>query len=328
MWGLCRRSARMKNPVHARLLHSTTNAMAILFGLAMSGALVRLLPLILEPQIAFITLWPFARAILALAVEATLILSGSIGVALALGGMRDRGELRALLCLGQSPIGLLRHAMPWLTSIAIATSLASYWVARDAIEPGLLINGQLARAREACRASDPVQHVPFVNVSVVCGDKKLARFVGQGPARGTAFVADQIHVAGDLRSMMLEHAELALPLPNNGEVHLRVAQINLRGMQNALAPSTQQPWARALCMGMSAWLVSLVLFWLLRTQLMQRAHGTLVLLGLACSGPITALLLSRSQSPWMLGVTPCAAALATSLACFTGVHWQNRQRQD
>jgi hypothetical protein len=318
----------MKNPVRTRLLHSTTNATAVLFGLAMSGALVRLLPLILEPKIAFTTLWPFARAILALAVEATLVLSASIGVALALGVMRDRGELRALLCLGQSPTESIRHAMPWLTSLALATSLVSYWVARDAGEPGLLINGQLARAREACRASDPVQHVPFVNVSVVCGDKKLARFVGQGPARGTVFVADNMHVAGDLRSMTLDRAELAMPLPKGGEVHLRVAQINLRGLRNALAPSTQKPWSRALCMGLSSWLASLVLFWLLRTQLMQQAHGTLLLLALGCSGPITALALSRTQSPWMLGLTPCAAALATSLACFVCAHWQNRRWQN
>src|SRR4051794_40144727 len=86
---------------------------------ALVGAAVRLLPWVLDPTIPWATLAPFARSLLAVAVEAAVLTGWPVGWALASARLVERGEAGVLASLGEPPWRTVRRLLPQATFFVV-----------------------------------------------------------------------------------------------------------------------------------------------------------------------------------------------------------------
>ena len=229
------------DPLGPGAFRAAAGATALVVVAALVGAAVRILPWILDPQIAWATLAPFAKSLGAVAVEAAVLTGWPVGWALATGRLVERGEARVLATLGESPLRTLVRLAPQaavFVAILASTSLA---LGREAAAPGGVVDALLAEGRVACEKgrSPSTRGVPFVSATWLCDGSASAgspRLVGKAPLGGVVFTARDAHVSDDLRRIELADARLALPAPGGTNVRVHVGTLVLRGMA---------PWARA-----------------------------------------------------------------------------------
>jgi hypothetical protein len=244
---------------------------------ALVGAAVRLLPWVLDPTIPWATLAPFARSLLAVAVEAAVLTGWPVGWALAAARLVERGEAGVLASLGEAPSQTVRRLLPQAALFVAILGFTSLALGRDAAAPGRIVRALIDEGRAACahpRDRDaPATHaVPFVAATWVCApDPGGPRLVGRAPIGGVVFTATGARVSDDLRRIDLDDARLALPGAKKGEDNLtfrvRVGTLTLRGLA---------PWAQA-----SAVLALL--------KLRRRRVGSVAAVAIGASGPLAAL---------------------------------------
>src|SRR5947209_16417133 len=102
---------------------------------ALVGAAVRLLPGVLDPSISWATLGPFARSLLAVAVEAAILTGWPVGWALAAARLVERGEARVLASLGETPAQTLLRLAPQAALFLALLGVTSVVLGRDAAAP-------------------------------------------------------------------------------------------------------------------------------------------------------------------------------------------------
>ncbi len=293
-----------------------TGLVLVAAGLA---AAVRLLPWLLDARVPVHVALPFARGLLAIALEAALLVGWPIGWALATHRLVERGEALVLQSLGEAPPVTLRRLAPQGLAFAALLAAASLVGGRDAREPGRVVTELLEEGRVACqRAHHPSSFaVPFSGTTWLCRPDASPRLVGRAPGAltGVFFSARAARVSGDLRQIELEDARLALGGGGGSEAGhagiVHVGTLALRGLPPWAQASTLPSWLRAALLAISGALAAvLAALAALRRRPAPRGRIHAILVGAA--GPLAALAFLR-----VLERTEAVAAvyLAVPLAC-------------
>lgn len=292
------------------------------------GAGVRLLPWVLDPSIARGALAPFAKSLLAVAVEAALLTGWPVGWAVATQRLVDRGEARVLGVLGESPHQTVLRLAPQGLAFAIVLALTSLTLGRVAAAPGKVVNALLVEGRAACLAPGPRTHaVPFVSATWLC-TPETPTIAGRAPVGGVVFSATSARASDDLRRMTLGDARLVLGGGDKPAVRVHVGELTLHGLSPWAQASAIDPAIRAAVVTASAAVAAMASVFLLLLRRARR-YGGVRAAALGAAGPLGALALLRSLEvrlpdvgPDHLGVGWIAAlllvpvaALAATIAC-------------
>lgn len=293
-------SDRSPDPIAPVALRGAVTASLLVLLAALVGAAVRLLPWVLDPTISWATLAPFARSLLAVAVEAAILTGWPVGWALAAARLVERGEASVLASLGERPLRTVMRLAPQAAVFVAVLGLTSAALGRDAAAPGRIVGALLAEGRAACtrsmssdRASPGTHAVPFVAATWLCAPTG-PRLVGRTPIGGLVFTATDAHVSDDLRRIDLADARLALPgsaqPKSEGRLtfKLHVGTLTLRGLAPFAQASSVPPWLRALVVSTSG-LVAASAAVLALLALRQRRVGTVAAVAVGAAGPLAAL---------------------------------------
>lgn len=230
-------------------------ASILVFALASAGATVRLLPWLLDPSVPLGVLAPFIRGLLTVVSEATFLLGVPLGSAYACHGALGRGEILALQCLGQRPIGIAAGLLPVLLVFSGLLAASSAALGRDATTPGHVAADLLQGARTACAsAHEPRAYaVPVVEATWLCVPGASPRLVlrGPGPLRDVVVTATGVSLASDLRTLTLDDARTSLvggPGPG-ASLDLHVGRLEVRGLAPWGRAATLMPGERAMLLG-------------------------------------------------------------------------------
>lgn len=314
-----------RDPISSPAAVGAAGATALILGAALVGAMIRLLPWVLDPTISWGTLAPFTRSLVTLAFEAALMTGWPVGWALATQRLVERGEARVLASLGESPIATLGRLGPQGVVLALALVASSVMLGREAVAPGRVVNALLVEGRGACSPGS-THVVPFVSATWLCPPEADAvpRLVGRAPVGSVLFTAEDATVSDDLRRIDLAKARLALPTSApETKVKIRVDALVLRGLAPWARASSLPPVLRAavvtaaaLTAGCAA--VAMIL------QGRRRRVGGVAAAAIGASGPLSALVTLRalelrvpenSPGPWLVlfALVPIAAVAAVSV---------------
>ncbi|MBV9946380.1 MAG: hypothetical protein JOZ69_06005 [Myxococcales bacterium] len=307
----------------ARIAASAASAAIAVAGIG-AGA-VRLLPWLLDPAIPWRAAAPFARGLVAVALEAALLVGWPVGWALACSGAVEDGTARVLQSLGESPARTVGRLTPTGAVLALTLALAAMISGTDANAPGRTATELVAQARASCAAArSPMSYaVPFTGLAWLCAPGHEPRLAGTlpgviaGGGNRAAMTAHGARFAGDFRAIELEDARLALPasadLPVPVAVHVRT--LSVRGMAPWAHASTLPAAVRALLLVASAWGAGhLTALGMLRGAVPGRA--AVIVLGAA--GPVAALGVLRAleragAGAWAFCLVPVAACGCAAL---------------
>lgn len=327
--------AASPDPIAPTALRGAAVASLLVLLAALVGAAVRLLPWALDPSIPWATLAPFARSLLAIAIEAAILTGWPVGWAIAAARLVERGEARVLASIGERPAQTVLRLAPQAVLFVVVLAITSAALGRDAAAPGRIVGALLAEGRAACGdvqagagGEVPRTHaVPFVAATWLCAPGG-ARLVGRAPIGGVVFTATGAHVSDDLRRIDLEDARLALPASAKGEdsfaFRIHVGTLTMRGLAPWAQASSVPPWLRAIVVtfsGLAA--ASAAVFALL--ELRRRRVGTVAAVAIGASGPLAALGALRglelripevASGAWLFAfaLVPVAAVAAVAVA--------------
>lgn len=323
-------SARPVDPFAPAALRRAAWASGLVLVAALVGAAVRLLPWVLDPTIPWGTLAPFARSLLEVAVEASLLVGWPVGWALATARLVERGEADALASVGEAPIETLRRLVPQAALVVALLAVTSAALGRDAAAPGRIVRALLDEGRAACagpvsREGPGTHAVPFVGATWVCHPEPAGpRLVGRAPIGGVLYTASRARVTDDLRRIDLDDARLGLPSATGVSFHARVNTLTLKGLAPWAQASSIPPALRAVVVTVSGILASgAAVLALLRLR--RRRIGSVASIAVGAAGPLAALGALRGleirvpevASPlWLLALVlvPMAAVAAVASA--------------
>jgi hypothetical protein len=310
---------RVVHPLSPAAAKSAAIACGGLVIAALFAGAIRILPWVLDPSVPMRVVLPFARGVGELAIEAAILVGWPIGWSLAAHRFAERGEARAMMLLGESPIATTLAQWRSGAPLAIVLVIASMMGARDSSAPGIMAQDLVAQGRAACaHVSAPSTYaIPFVDATWLCAPNTEPRLYGSGPGslHSVAFNAKDAHIAGDMRRIDLDDARFSLESVN-ANVHAN--HVALHGMSPWTHASNVPPLERALVVLLTAALAALVSVFASLTRL---AHGPLAAIGVAASGPLAALAsmraMERADAPAALYfVTPIVAVGATLAIAF------------
>jgi hypothetical protein len=180
------------------------------FGVALlvflgAGA-VRLWPRISGQHLPFSMIWPFARPLLAVALELSFLVSVPIALALSASSRAARAQGVASWRVSALSTAVLVVGLG-LLSFGVSSLLDS-----GRSSPGELASELVASARESCVESSPPAEVsvPLVGFSWVCEKSHAPRLHGRAPVGNHAeFEASTIELSDDLRHIALARFTLA-----------------------------------------------------------------------------------------------------------------------
>ncbi len=203
----------------------------------LAGA-VRLLPWLLDPAVPWSVAAPFARALMAVALEAAVLVGWPVGWALGAFRCVESGEARVLLTLGERPEATILRLARQGTVFAALLAAGSRVYGSDAGAPGRVATELVAQARIPCaEARSPKTYaIPFTEMTWLCAPGREPRLVGSAPGAmsGAFLTARGARIAGDFRAIALDDARLLLP--TRPPISIHVASLSLHGIA---------PWARA-----------------------------------------------------------------------------------
>lgn len=296
-----------------RLVRTTAAAAAVVLALGTFAGLVRLLPWLVSPNLPLSVAWPFAKVLLATALEVALVVGLPLGWALSFAISVDRGEVRALEALGTSPMRLV--GMTAVPALGIAGLGAAVVLAggRDASRPGRLAADLLAEARVACAEAPPrAIDVPLVGASWLCFEGSPPILFGRlGEGEGAIpFTAAGVHIDDQLDELAFDDFRLVATGP--GSLRLQVANATIRGVSEAARTAKVAALPRALLLFLTAaWLSLGAGFCVARAKI-----GGLVVAGaIGMAGPLTAVAtLSALEGAGRAGLAYLLVPLASSVS--------------
>jgi len=277
-----------------------------LFLAAALGALVRVLPWMLEPTLPASVVWPFARSLLLLAAEVSLVVAWPLGWALHATRLVERGEARVFATLGEAPSRTAFARRMVATTLVLVLGALSLLGGRDASAPGLVVQDLLDQGRSAC-AAEPARAshtVPLVKAVWTCVPGYPPRLVGKPPmmASGLTFSASAARVSPDLTRFELDDARILTPPVHEGAaIVAHVRTLVLRGIPPFAASSTTPPWVRALVLALATALAAHLAFVRVLTE-GELPRGVVRAVVLGVVGPLAALFLYRRIETASLGV--------------------------
>lgn len=296
------------SPLRALTTRSTLLAMALVLGLGVVGGAVRLLPWLLSPSIGWGPSLPFARALLAAAFEAALLIGAPVGVAVGTALFVERGEYRALAALGARPrqiLSSLTLPIALLFSLAIVGATLS-----DPAAPGRFARELVDRARTGCHETDAAQRdVPLLGVSWICL-KPMPRLVGRVPGvRQAWFSAGSVSITDDLRAAELRDLRVAAHAAGR-TVSMRVGEARMAGLPGWGSAKRLEGVRRGMVVGFAAALLS----WFGAFSILKCATGPLPSAFAAlCASAVTVEALrfldARRDFGWVYLLVPALGAL-------------------
>ncbi len=213
--------------------------------LATGAAVVRLLPWLLSPEVPLLVALPFAKALWAVALEASFLVGVPAGCAFGAALLVERGELRALASLGASPFRLAAGVAAWLAPLAVlALSATLAWQA-GIDQPGRFARSLIERARNGCDAGGQRSvAVPVVGVTWLCFEGRPPRVTGPVPNSGERawFSAASISLSDDFTAFRARDVYVGSVHPQSKfRLGLRVKSAHVSGLPawgNASASSS------------------------------------------------------------------------------------------
>lgn len=292
-------------------------AALLILGAALIGVTIRLLPWVLDPTIGRSTLTPFAKSLLAVALEAALMIAWPVGCALATQRLVDRGEGLVLATLGERPARTVVRLVPVGIAFGVALVLCSALLGRDAVAPGRVVNALIAEGRSSC-ASGVTRGIPFVSATWLCPSQvagvSVPRLVGKAPIGNVVFTAEDARVSDDLRRIELAEAKLALPAGESTNIRVHTTSLVLRGLAPWARASALPPGLRALVVTASSLVAGCAAAAaILRAR--RRVSGVAAA-AIGASGPVAALVLLRALELRMPETSPGAWLLLFALVPF------------
>lgn len=206
-------------------------AFLLALGVALVFGASRLWPRISGQHLPFSLIWPFARPLLAVALELSLLVSVPLAFGVAAGTKSARAQPSSLLAAAVSS-ALLVACLGGLAFTLSAT------LDGGSSTPGSLATELLASARQSCVESKPPAEVsvPLVGFSWRCEARHEPRLQGKAPlGKSAAFDARTIALSDDLRRVSLTDIALAFTTPLV-PVKLHAKEATLRGLP---------PWGRS-----------------------------------------------------------------------------------
>jgi hypothetical protein len=323
-----------RDPLALPALQAAAGATGLILLAALIGAMIRLLPWVLDPAIAWVTLGPFAKSLLAVAFEAALMTGWPVGWALATQRLVDRGEARVLESLGEPPAKTIARLVPQSVILVTILVLSSVVLGRGAAAPGRVVNALLAEGRASCVPGE-THGIPFVSVTWLCSHDK-PRLVGRAPVGAVVFTAEDARVSDDLRRIELTGARARLALRDgarardaanpeaNMHVRVRVDTLILRGLAPWARASSLPPLLRAIVVTGSSLLTGCAVVAAILRVRRRRVSGVAAA-AIGAAGPLAALVTLRalelrvpeaSPGAWLLlfGLVPIAALFAVFTA--------------
>jgi len=185
---------------------------ALILGVALLAALVRLLPWLVAKQVPLRVSFVFAELLAARGAEIAALVGVPVGTATAAALFVERGEARALAALGVRPLQVTMGLAPLgvavvLSSIAVARLTESTSAARFAIELA-------GSGRAACAGSRAPRRVdlPLLSLSWLCFATG-PRLVGTIPGRsgGLWFTGSALRGTSEERALVVDDLRLVGP---------------------------------------------------------------------------------------------------------------------
>ncbi len=193
---------------------------------------LRLWPRISGQHLPFSLIWPFARPLLAVALELSFLVSVPVALGLSASTRAARREGVASWRVSAGATCLLVGCFGAL-GFGVSSSLDS-----GSTSPGQLASELVRNARESCVESAPPAEVtvPLAGFSWVCEASHAPRLHGRAPVGKQAeFEASAIELGDDLKRISLAHFTLAFSTPTF-PVHVRAEHATLSGLP---------PWGRS-----------------------------------------------------------------------------------
>ena len=301
-------------------LAAFASALGLFFGI---GGL-RLWPRISGQHLPFSLIWPFARPLLAAALELAFLVS----LPVALGVVASMRSAR-------TPTGASWQATAWATCLLVVglgglSFGVSSWLDGRGTSPGQLATELVGSARESCVESAPPAEVtvPMLGFAWVCKAGRAPLLKGRAPlGKQATFQAASIALGEDLKRIALDGFTLAFPLAAL-QVQVHAKHATLSGLP-PWGRSRRMPLALRVCLfALSAGLASFGVGRLaaLRPWLPAWAGA---LLGAAVSGCLWwAMAWLERQEPHGLAyvVLPAAGVLGAALSGLSLVGVQRFRR--
>lgn len=304
-------------PLGAQTRATCLAVLAVTLAIAAASGGVRLLPWVLDPRVPWGTVGVFARALTAAAVETATAIALPLGYALAAAAASDRGDARACLLVGASPLGLALRTWPLAAGVAAAAIAcgASWGGARAA--PLAVARELVSTARDACGDGRPIADVPGTGAAWLCAPGEPPRLA---LVAGDAVVlAERVTLARGTAA--LGSATLALRGPP--EARVRVGEAIVRGLPSFDAPAGAPGTPRAIVLVLSTAVAALAIMAGLARS--SEARRTVAALLGASSGAlplaVSIAIERRGLGAVWLGAIPIAA-LAPSLTLLLLGHRQ------
>ena len=288
----------------------------------------RLWPRISGQQLPFSLIWPFARPLLAVALE----LSFLVCVPLALGIVASTKGARARPLTWRDALVSSALLVCCLGGLAFALSAS---LDGGTSTPGALATELVASARQSCVESKaPAEvSVPLVGFSWRCEASRAPRLQGKAPlGKNAQFDAQTVELSDDLRRVSLSDMALAFTTPLV-PVQLHAKAATLRGLP-PWGRSRRMPFALRACLFLSsAWLAGFGTALLVARASWLPLWGGLIAGALiaACSWLAFSWLERQDPGPLVAWVLPLAVLGAIGVeagAFFAGPRvwqlWRNR----
>jgi hypothetical protein len=289
----------------------------LVLAVAILAGLVRVLPWLAAPAVPGRVILPFARGLLAMALETALLAAPPLGWAFAAAVIVERGEARALFAAGMSPAAVVRTTfVPAMFFAALAAVAALTW-GTEAAAPGRLARDLVDQSRQACAGVTQARavEVPIVGVTWLCNPGEAPRIVGSlpGGSRGT-FTALDLRVSDDLRAVEL--TDMKIMFGEAMPVHVHAKSAGVTGLSPWGRASNLRPSVRAVLLSVTG--AGLALF--VALVVLRGGHSSrVVALAMGGAGPAAALMVfsaleRRPTGPWAYWAVPAAAVIAVAAA--------------
>jgi hypothetical protein len=235
---------------------------SISLGVALVAGSLRVLPVLLAPQVPLGMAFSLGRSVALVGLEVALFVAPPIAWALAASRLVERGDVRALSAIGVSSSRVVLGSTPIAAILALSVAIASFAWGREAAAPGRLSRALLQQAREACDSAvaPAAADLPLFGLSWVCLPGAPPRVIGVAPfgAEPAYFAATSVDLADDLRTLRLKGLEMLLPAPDGGAgtIHVSVDSATITGLAPSTRASNLRPLIRGTLLGVSALLLT------------------------------------------------------------------------
>jgi hypothetical protein len=303
-------------------------AIAIVLGIALSAGSIRLLPWLFAQNVPLEVSFPFGRVLVAVALEAAVLVGVPVGVAVGTAVFVERGEARALLALGVPPHRVVASGwlVAWLLALSgLGVSLAT---AGEADAPGRLARGLIEVGRKSCNEAQTPEAVlvPLVDVTWLCFPGRPPRVVAPlpGSRQRAWFSATELLPSPDLTTFHLRDLNIAGPRQTGMlEVRLHADRAKFAGFSPWVRATTLPRLERAAAVACAAALVASAASWLLVARVVSGRLGASLI---AIAGALASLALLQALeraglAAAFLSLLPVAGivGVAAATAAFRGV---------